>query len=275
MNFQTMLEELDRIYEEADSDTKDVEDIEDTMVEAVDDDMPTEEAPTEESTPEEAKRVILECGNCGALVIKEEQDVVVDEETDLANVDEECQYCEETAGYKIVGSVIPYEAATTEDLDQDAKSEDALEELLDVNVDAKGFGGEGNNVSVLGGRLPALEGLGEEEADLDEGIFDFGKKKKAAAKGGATAKQPCKVTFEIYDENGTKQFAHTFTENPGKKSAEEQLKDLIKDQYPSIYAKCKNYDTANKWQYQRQSVPKQSSDTNSKYIYHVSKLNFN
>ena len=52
-----------------------------------------------------------------------------------------------------------------------------LEEFMDANItlDAKGFGGEGNNVSVLGGKLP----LGEAE-DVEEGLFD--RKKKQATK---------------------------------------------------------------------------------------------
>jgi hypothetical protein len=43
----------------------------------------------------------------------------VDEATDLVNVEDECQYCEEAAGYTIVGAVAPYEI-----------KEDASEEII-------------------------------------------------------------------------------------------------------------------------------------------------
>lgn len=342
---------------------------------------------------DEARKVVLECANCGGVYIKAETDLVIEESSDLANTEDTCSYCDEAAGYKIVGVLSPYEeSADTDAAEDDTDDAEELEELLDVNVDAKGFGGEGNNVSVLGGRLPAMEGFddlstgsfkldrpidkktakdryyvvvytnstntgkykldsdkwmsrhdaqslafsksvdsdfryqavtvskaeeligkkltisdnalaalektaraeaGAKEMDLrgnepyrvtaqedfstdmDEGIFGLGKKKSKAKSSGSAggSKEPSKVTYTIYDENGREQFSHTFTENPGKMGADEQLRHLIKDQYPSIYAKCKNYDTARKWQYQRQSVPKSSFDTNRNYNYYVSELN--
>ena len=57
---------------------------------------------------DEPKQVIVECDKCGALVIVDEADIVVDEKTDLVNVDTECKFCEETAGYKIIGALAPY-----------------------------------------------------------------------------------------------------------------------------------------------------------------------
>lgn len=79
-------------------------------------------APIDEPT-EEARQLILECAKCGALVIKDEADVVVDEESDLVNVEDECEYCEEKAGYKIIGVVAPYEVAETEVVDDEASEE--------------------------------------------------------------------------------------------------------------------------------------------------------
>ncbi len=51
--------------------------------------------------------------------------------------------------------------------------EQELDEFMDINLDARGFGGKDNNVSVLGGKLP----VGENK-DVEEGLFGFGKKKK-------------------------------------------------------------------------------------------------
>jgi hypothetical protein len=120
MNFQTILEELNRLYEEeslktnSDSATEEQEKEEvlteaaeeEIELEVVDDEQEADELDTEDAP----KQVVLECANCGGLVIKTEADVAVDEKTDLANMAEACQYCEETAGYTIVGEVVPYEA---------------------------------------------------------------------------------------------------------------------------------------------------------------------
>jgi hypothetical protein len=85
---------------------------EDEEIEIVDDEAAVEEIPAEEPVAEdEPRQVICECDKCGALVIKDEADVVVDEETDLVNVEEECKFCEEAKGFKIVGVVAPYEEA--------------------------------------------------------------------------------------------------------------------------------------------------------------------
>lgn len=91
-----------------------------------DETVETTEEPAEEAAVEvEARQVILECSNCGGLVIKDEADVIVDEESDLANVEDACQYCEEAVGYKIVGVVAPYEVAV-EEVVEDAELEEGI-----------------------------------------------------------------------------------------------------------------------------------------------------
>lgn len=93
----------------------------------------TEEDFAEEEAP---RRVIIECDKCGALVIKAEAAIVADEESDLVNMEDACQYCEATEGYKILGTLVPYEAD---------------------EVDS------------------------EEAEVVEEGLFDFGKRKKEVA----------------------------------------------------------------------------------------------
>ncbi len=69
-----------------------------------------------EIADDETRQLILECSNCGAIILKDEVDVTIDEDADLANTDDKCQYCDESAGYAIVGAVAPYEnAGATED----------------------------------------------------------------------------------------------------------------------------------------------------------------
>lgn len=346
MNFINAFSELDKLYESVDLNQLQ-EDVDEEVVEEA------EEAATEEpveETEEEVinKQIVLECIKCGALVIKDESEVTIDEESDLTNVGEECAYCEESEGFKAIGTFEPYVTETVDELEEgifskkekeprtirgyvdkdpsfskkvakelqskfggEVKSvklsggevadiwidtnnkakvaekyiskqypdnafsfdeyylvnKDAeLEELFDANVslDARGFGGSGNDVSVLSG------GLGEsiDEDELEEGIFDRKKKKDANSKKSGATKES-KVTYTIYDENGTKQFSHTFTEIPGKMSAEEQLGNLLKDSHPRIYKECKNN---RDWMYERTSVPASPLDTKRNRNYFTSEL---
>lgn len=149
MNLRSVFEELDHLYEANDSE---VEDVEAPVDEVIADDTATEDADEEiviedEPEAEEEVRLVLECTKCSGVSIKAEAEVTVDEEAGVANVDEACQYCEATEGYTIIGKLAQYDDASDEE----------LEELLDVKLDARGFGGSGNNVSVLGGKLPGMD----------------------------------------------------------------------------------------------------------------------
>jgi hypothetical protein len=89
-------------------------------------------APIEEPAEEvEPRQLILECSKCGAIVIKDEADVVVDEESDLVNVEDECEYCEEKAGYKIIGVVAPYEVAEVAEDEAEVADEEPVEEAVE------------------------------------------------------------------------------------------------------------------------------------------------
>ena len=163
MNFQTILEELDRLYEElpAKEAEKKVEEAEVTEEETTEeaeteevaealneaaedeeilvddepivDDEAAEEAPVEEIGEEEVeKQVVLECANCGGLVIKTESEMKFDEESDLMNVGEACRYCEAEEGYKVVGAIAPYnmEEEVVEIVDDEPVDEEIVEEGL-------------------------------------------------------------------------------------------------------------------------------------------------
>lgn len=173
MNFQSVLEELDRLYEEdatkenkeadvAAEDQKEEEVLTEAAEEGVEADEEVDEVeevedPVIDEEPEaEEAMLVLECAKCGGLVIKAEADVKVDDDTDLANMDDACQYCEEAAGYTVIGTFTPYVAEVVEDDKQaDEAAEEVVEDeiveegLLDVDVpvsvDVKA---DGNNVSV-------------------------------------------------------------------------------------------------------------------------------
>lgn len=70
-------------------------------------------------------KVILDCDVCHSKIYKDPSEVVIDDESSLANIDEECPYCYSTDGYKIIGEVASYDGASLED---DADEEDADEE---------------------------------------------------------------------------------------------------------------------------------------------------
>ena len=210
----------DKLIEDADEeiliDDEPVEDDEAAQEEAADE---ADEADEAEEAVEETEEVqlVLECSTCGALALKTEADVEIDAETTLANIKEECQYCEEAKGYKIIGTLAPY-AAT-------------------------------------------------EEEPIEEGIFGFGKKKKAGSNkqgsDNSKANQEYKVTITIYDENGKEQYSHVFKELPGKMKAEEQLNELIRSNgVLSRYKASKNkYD----WSYERKSEPASNFDTDRRF----------
>lgn len=158
MTFISTFDELNKLYEEVDTKTEKqdkkacteelAEAAEDAEVEVV------EEAPAEEPiAEEEPKQVICECDKCGALVIMDEADIVVDEESDLVNVKDKCKFCEEKEGYKIVGYMIPYEAA-----DEEAPQ---AEEAADVAIDEP---------------VEAVDEMDDEDL-LDEDLADWYRKK--------------------------------------------------------------------------------------------------
>ena len=78
--------DLGKLYEEVQEDEKVEEACTEELTEAaedeaVEDEIPVEEVPAEEPIIEdEPRQVICECDKCGALVIKDEADIIVDEE---------------------------------------------------------------------------------------------------------------------------------------------------------------------------------------------------
>lgn len=60
-------------------------------------------------------KAILECEVCHSLIYKGKDEIKIDDESQLANIDEECPYCFSTNGYKVVGQVAPFEEKSEED----------------------------------------------------------------------------------------------------------------------------------------------------------------
>lgn len=90
-------------------------------------------------------KVILNCGVCQSKFYKDKEDIVIDEETQLANVGEECPYCTSADGFEIVGQVAEYcpdcaegehdDHTDDEDDDDDAEVEVDVSEEEDLQED--------------------------------------------------------------------------------------------------------------------------------------------
>ena len=147
MNFFTVLEELDRIYEADDKQEVEVfaEEPEDAVDEADAQAQPEAEAIADEVPADEDEaepsQLVLKCENCGALAIKAEADVEIDEKTDLANVTESCAFCEEADGYEVIGTFAPYdyvEIVDDEDNDDDDNNvNESVEDAAKGDTDVK------------------------------------------------------------------------------------------------------------------------------------------
>ena len=83
-------------------------------------------------------KIILNCGVCQSKFYKDKEDIVIDEETQLANVGEECPYCTSADGFEIVGQVAEYcpdcaEGEHDDHTDDDEDDDDASEDQLDLD----------------------------------------------------------------------------------------------------------------------------------------------
>lgn len=77
--------------------------------------------------------MILDCCVCHSKVFKPISEVVVDEESQIANAGEECPYCFSLEGYKIVGQVkASGEEEASVDEEASESDEDSIQDELDV-----------------------------------------------------------------------------------------------------------------------------------------------
>lgn len=87
--------------------------------------------------------VILRCETCESMIYKKPEEVIVDEEDQLANVEEECPFCHTISGYKIVGQIGEYcphcdeedhEDETVEEEEVEVKEETPEEEVEEKEI---------------------------------------------------------------------------------------------------------------------------------------------
>lgn len=75
-------------------------------------------------------KAILKCSICQSMIYKDPEEVIIDEEAELANVGESCPYCQSEDGYYIIGEVAEYCPECHEESEED-KEEDKLEDDSD------------------------------------------------------------------------------------------------------------------------------------------------
>lgn len=144
MNFNTILEELDSLYEEANSEvqekepksTAQAEDI--PLTEIAEDEVDAEETVGDEEDEVEIEieddedsdevattKYVMECPNCGAAVVKTADDATIDFETLTAEA--ECPFCGEASIYTVLGTVAPIEVPEVEEAEAVEETEEAAE----------------------------------------------------------------------------------------------------------------------------------------------------
>lgn len=64
-------------------------------------------------------KVIIDCNVCHSKIYKDKDEVVIDDETNNANIDMECPYCYSTDGFKVIGEVAPMNTETDEKVEDD------------------------------------------------------------------------------------------------------------------------------------------------------------
>ena len=83
--------------------------------------------------------VTLKCCVCGGFMSKPISEVVIDPETQRANINEECPCCYNTGGYKVVGELNSPENVEVEETEEivDPGDEDMVVDVDDITVESK------------------------------------------------------------------------------------------------------------------------------------------
>ena len=160
---------------------------------------------------------ILGCEICNQLHYCDPEEVVIDEESQMANVGVCCPYCFGTDGFKIVGTVAPFEDITVEVVDGDKGGIDVKVDGEQVEVENKKEVNESLGSWIAAKKYQKMkgkehdvmsktagEGASEEEvAKVEKEKRDFQDKmarNKMAAKAGARAGNK---TQQILDKTAT------------------------------------------------------------------------
>ena len=132
-------------------------------------------------------KVILECACCHTRIYKEESEVIIDDETELANIDEECPVCGNAQGYTVIGKIESFEDEPEEN-DEEEEDDDEID-----FSDAENDPADEEPVESLRDRLKKRRALGEakkieECTELPPDDIQLREKKKVCPECG---EEPC------------------------------------------------------------------------------------
>ena len=119
-------------------------------------------------------KVIIDCNVCHSKIYKDKSDVVIDEETQNANIDEECPYCYSTDGFKVIGEVAPMTTETEEKVEVEDELKESLNEATEMNEDKTyidahgGFGEPGEKIT-----FTEIKKYWDDNSDTDPILQDY------------------------------------------------------------------------------------------------------
>ena len=80
-------------------------------------------------------KVILECDCCHARIYKDIADVVIDDETGLANIEERCPVCSTESGFNVIGKIEEFNKDELKDRPEEESEDKPEEENVEDDVD--------------------------------------------------------------------------------------------------------------------------------------------
>ena len=167
----------------------------DKLTEFVADDQPFEEeeiidvdAETEKDLENTyAGKVILECECCHSRIYKDIKDVIIDKETELANINEECPVCNCTLGWSVIGKI---EKFNPDDIPEEPEEEEETE------LDLKGAQAELDATEPVEESLNEsfVEILSDEDTSWVDDVVKYGLAAKTIDEATDSEKKLVKVT---------------------------------------------------------------------------------
>lgn len=126
---QTLDEDVFNINDEGE--IKTAQDLIDTDVEPMTQVIDPLAETEEELEDSYLNKVILDCTICQSKIYKDPEEVVIDEESGLANTQDICPFCQSTGdGFKVIGQVAKYEPKEKEEVKVEVKDKEEVEESL-------------------------------------------------------------------------------------------------------------------------------------------------
>ena len=180
-------------------------------------------------------KVIIECECCHSKFYKEPEDVIIDSETQLANIEEECPFCNATMGYTVIGKIEPF--------DEEEPTEDEVEIEVDDEVVEPEEPAEDEVDEV------PEEEVENEEEEVEES-FNVGKfRRKLNEKRKACKDDDCKVVSEFLDDEEK--------EEPLKECGDKLNEGVSYDaqRFAEWYDNCRDWDLIDKIEKVMQNYP--------------------